>query len=104
LHPPPQQYKGYSELLMTHQVDQRHFISGYAKTSMHEYWAEAVAAFSVKETREILRKFDPAVHQFLTDIVLRPTTMLRVVLHETITALQASLRVGEEYRDDLLEK
>jgi len=69
---------------------------------MHEYWAECVAAFSVKGSREILRQFDPEMHELLARLVVKPQSMLRIVLHETIAALQASLKLGGEYKDDLL--
>jgi hypothetical protein len=102
VHALPPHIAGYSELLRYHQVDNRHFISGYAKSSMHEYWAECVAAFSVKETRRILQEVDPEMHQLLTKLVRHPQGMLRVVLHETIATLQASLRLGGEFDDELL--
>lgn len=103
LHKLPTSY-GEAELLMNHQVESRHFISGYAKTSMHEYFAESVAAFSVLKTRELLREFDASMYKLLADVVLRPASRLRVVLHETLAALQASLRLGGEFSDDLLSK
>jgi hypothetical protein len=102
LHPPPRKYEGENELLTYPQVESRHFISGYAKASRHEYFAESLAAFSVKDSRQVLKQLDPAMHELLTALVLRPESMLRVVLHDTILALQASLRLGGEFDDDIL--
>jgi hypothetical protein len=102
VHALPPHIAGYSEFLRKDQVERRHFVSGYSKSSMHEYWAECVAAFSVKGSREILRQFDPEMHELLARLVVKPQSMLRIVLHETIAALQASLKLGGEYKDDLL--
>ncbi len=103
MHTVPNEYEGVSELLMPQQVGQRCFISGYAKTSMHEYWAECTAAFSVQESREILKQMDPAMYELLHDVVFNPDKMLRPVFLETIVDLQASLRVGGELTDSLLD-
>ena len=37
-HPLPGEYEGLSELLLPQHVPQRVFVSGYARSSMHEYW------------------------------------------------------------------
>jgi hypothetical protein len=104
LHPLPANYSGFSELLEPQQVMQRHFLSGYAKTSVHEFWAECVAAFSVKESREKLKEFDPAISKLLTDLVMDPTSLLRLPLHKSILDIQAGLRLGGEFNNDLLAK
>lgn len=104
VHSVPGLGKASSELLPTPEVEKRHFVSGYAKSSTHEYWAECVAAFSIKATRDILKQYDPQMHKLLTDLVLRPKTLLRVVLHDTIAALQASLRLGGEFDEDILSR
>jgi hypothetical protein len=104
MHPLPPNYNGFAELLEPQQVMIRHFLSGYSRTSMHEYWAECVAAFSIKDSREKLKEMDPAVHSMLEDVVLRPTTMLQLTLHDTIASLQASLRLGGEFDDNLLAR
>lgn len=103
IHPLPAEYEGLSELLTQQQVHERVFVSGYARSSMHEYWAECVAAFSVKDSRDFLRKLDPAVYAVLSDVVLHPDQVIRRVFHDTILDLQSSLRVGGELRDDILE-
>jgi hypothetical protein len=103
-HPYPRGYEGQSELLTPQQVEKRHFISGYARSSMHEYWAEAVAAFSVKASRLALRDLDPGMYHLLRELVTNPEKMMRPVFVETILALQASLRVGGELTDDLLDQ
>jgi hypothetical protein len=79
-------------------------LSGYAKTSVHEFWAECVAAFSVKESREKLKEFDPAISKLLTDLVMDPTSLLRLPLHKSILDIQAGLRLGGEFNNDLLAK
>jgi len=104
LHPLPSSYNGYSELLSPHQVMERHFLSGYGRTSMHEFWAECVAAFSVKESREKLKELEPGIYKLLEDIILSPTTILRRTLHDTILELQASLRLGREFNNDILSR
>jgi hypothetical protein len=102
LHPLPEGYEGFAELLLTHQIEERVFISGYARTSMHEYWAECVAAFSVKESREMLRNMDPAVYQILYDVVFSPEKTLSPLHEQDSLKLQTSLRVGGHLTDDLL--
>lgn len=102
-HPLPSGYEGYAEVLTPQQVHGRIFISGYARTSMHEYWAECVAAFSVKESRKMLKELDPGIYEILRNAVLNPVTMIRPVFRETIVDLQASLKVGGEFSEKMLD-
>jgi len=102
-HPLPGEYEGLSELLLPQQVPQRVFVSGYARSSKHEYWAECVAAFSVPDSRDYLRQTDPAVHEILSDVVLNPEKVLRRVFYDSTLDLQASLRMGGELRADILK-
>lgn len=104
LHPLPEAYEGLSELLLTHQIDERVFVSGYARTSMHEYWAECVAAFSVKESRDVLREMDYPVYQILHDVLFTPEKALSPRYEKDVLRLQTSLRVGGHLTDDLLAK
>lgn len=91
-----------AELLLPQQLEKRHFISGYAKASSFEYWAESLAAFSLKETRVYLKELDPPIYEIMSNLVKNPTAVFSRVLHETIIALQASLRLGGEFTDELL--
>jgi hypothetical protein len=102
LHPLPEVYEGLSELLQPPQVYNRVFISGYARSSKHEYWAECLAAFSVKDGREKLKEIDPAIHQLLCQLVTKPQELIRRVFTDTVLDLQDSLRIGGEMKDDLL--
>ena len=102
LHPLPAVYEGMSELLEPPQVYNRVFISGYSRSSKHEYWAECLAAFSVKDGREKLKEIDPPIYQLLCQLVQSPQDLIRRVFTDTITDLQASLRMGGEMKDDLL--
>lgn len=104
LHPLPEQYEGLSELLLTHQIEERVFISGYSRTSMHEYWAECTAAFSVKESRDMLRAMDPAVYEILHEVLFSPEKTLTPKFEKDALRLQTSLRVGGHFTDDLLDK
>lgn len=104
LNPLPVDYEGKSEILPKEKVQDRIFISGYARTSYHEYWAECVAAFSVKASREVLKKLDPGAYELLCDCIFKPETVLRVNLRDPIMDLQASLRTGGELGPDLLDK
>jgi hypothetical protein len=101
-HPLPAKYNGLAELLEPQQVMSRHFLSGYARASAHEYWAESVAAFSIKDSRQKLKELDPGVYSILEDLVFRPTKVLQITHHNTIASLQASLRLGGELHQDLL--
>jgi len=103
LHPLPSSYEGLSELLKPQEVEERVFISGYSRTSMHEYWAECAAAFSVKESRDVLKKIDKPMYELLEQLVLNPEKMLRPVFVDTILDLQASLRAGGELTSELLD-
>ncbi|MDZ4834349.1 MAG: hypothetical protein SGJ27_11285 [Candidatus Melainabacteria bacterium] len=104
IHPLPHEYGGAAELVSRHQIEKRVFVSGYARSTHHEYWAECAAAFSVKPSREYLKKQDPAVYDILCKIVYEPETVLRPVLVEPIMALQASLRAGGELHENLLNE
>lgn len=103
-HPIPDEYEGQSELLLPQKINDRVFVSGYARSSMHEYWAESTAAFSVKESRDLLKQLDPAMHKLLVDLTFTPETMLRPVFTDAILDLQASLRAGGELTDGLLDE
>jgi hypothetical protein len=102
LHVLPANYESQSELLLPPQFEKRHFISGYAKSSAYEYWAESLAAFSIIQTRVHLKEFDPAIYEILKTLVLSPTKIISRVFHETITTLQASLKLGGELTDEIL--
>ncbi|MGH9549512.1 MAG: hypothetical protein ACRD3W_09055 [Terriglobales bacterium] len=103
VHPLPNGYGGASEMVQKDRVFSRVFISGYARSSMHEYWAEAVAAFSTLEGRKVLKQLDPAVYQILHELVHKPEEILRSVYHDTIRELQASLRLGGEFTENVLD-
>lgn len=102
IHPLPNNYEGASEMLQPSQVYNRVFISGYSRASKHEYWAECLAAFSVKDGREKLKEIDPGVHQLLCQLVTKPQDLIRRVFTDTVIDLQDSLRMGGEMKDDLL--
>ncbi len=101
---PPEDYTGEAELVLQEMVAKRAFISGYARCSFHEYWAECVAAFSIKESRDFLQTHDPQVYEILMDVIFAPEKVLRPVLVEPILTLQASLRVGGEMHDKILDE
>ncbi len=104
IHPLPEEYGGAAELVPQHNIEKRVFVSGYARSTHHEYWAECAAAFSVKASRDYLKVQDPAVYDILCKIVWEPETVLRPVLVEQIMGLQASLRAGGELHDNLLNE
>ncbi|MBX9688416.1 MAG: hypothetical protein K2X27_17030 [Candidatus Obscuribacterales bacterium] len=104
LHPVPEEAETYSELIQPQQVDERIFVSGYARTSWHEYFAECVAAFALKESRDMLKQIDPEIHELLLDVLLKPEKVVSTLLQEGMLNLQASLRVGGELPDDILSK
>ncbi len=101
-HPLPPEYEGLSELLTPQQVPERLFISGYARSSKHEYWAECVAAFSVKDSRDYLKKLDPEIYQILLEVITKPENVMRRVFYDNVLELQSSLRVGGELTANLI--
>ena len=101
-HPLPDEYPGASELLPHEEVMNRLFISGYARSSHHEYWAECVAAYTIKESRRFLERHDPAIYAVLNDVVFNPEKVVQPNLVEWVQHLQAALRVGGEFSDQLL--
>jgi hypothetical protein len=104
VHPLPEGYEAFSELVELHQIEERVFISGYSRTSFHEYWAEAVAAFSVKPSRELLRAMDPGVSEILRQLIFTPEKTLSPKHEQEALKLQSSLTVGGEFTDDFLDK
>lgn len=104
LHPLPEEAETYSELIQPNQVDERIFISGYARTSWHEYFAECVAAFAIKDSRDMLKQCDGEIHELLTEVISKPEKVLSPMLQEGMLNLQTSLRVGGVLPDDLLSK
>jgi len=103
VHPLPNGYPGQAELVQIDRVVSRVFISGYSRSSWHEYWAEGVAAFSTKEGRQALKQLDPAVHEILHAVIFEPQTVLRPVFHDTIMEVQASFRLGGDFHENILE-
>ena len=101
--PLPLDYRGHSELLRREQVERRTFISGYSKASWHEYWAEAVSAFSFRPCRQVLKQYDPAICEVLTEIVLEPQNVLRTVFQDTVLELQANLRSCGVFHERILD-
>jgi hypothetical protein len=95
--PPPHNYDGASELLRPEYLPNRMFISGYAKSSLYEYFAESVAAFSVAHARGVLKQMDPGMHKLLTDVIFQPETAVTGTLCEQVLDLQSSLRMGGEF-------
>lgn len=102
MHPLPQEYDGGAELVKPNQLEERVFISGYARSSMNEYWAESVAAFAVKSSRDLLKDVDPEIYELLSGIINQPEKMLNLNLHDPILTLQTSLRVGQEMPENPL--
>lgn len=101
-HPIPEEAETFSELIQPHQVEERVFVSGYARTSWHEYWAECVAAYAIKESRDTLKQTDPEIYELLTEVVMEPEKVLSPKLQDAMLNLQASLRVGGELPENLL--
>ena len=103
LHPVPEEAGTLSELIEPSQVDERVFVSGYARSSRHEYFAESVAAFAVKESRDALRKIDPEMYVILHDVMLKPEKEMSTLegKRDNILNLQTSLRAGGELTEDL---
>ena len=79
-----------------HEVSKRLFISGYARFSSHEYFAESVAAFSIEESRRYLKEHDPRLYQIIESLFYEPEKVIRPVLKDQLHSLQASLRMGGE--------
>lgn len=106
LHPLPEEAGTASELIQPHQLDERIFVSGYARSSVHEYWAECVAAFAMNESREMLKTIDPELYELLLDVVLEPEKVMSTLegKRENMLNLQTSLRVGGELRGDLFRE
>lgn len=104
LHPLPEEAETYSEIVQPQDVEKRVFISGYARSSWHEYWAECVAAYATKESRLELKKCDPEMHELLTEVIMQPEKVLSPMLQENMLNLQTSLRIGAELPENLLEQ
>lgn len=103
LHPIPDEAGTVSEIVEPHEIEKRTFVSGYARSSWHEYWAECVAAFAVRESRDELRNRDPQIYELLCDVVLQPEKVLSPRLQESMLSLQTSLRAGGELPDEILK-
>jgi hypothetical protein len=101
--PPPPGYEGGSELVRNEYLANRLYISGYAKASVFEYWAESVAAFSLAGSRRLLRELDPGICKILEEVVFSPEKVVRTVLLEPLLNLQASLALAGEFTKKLLD-
>jgi hypothetical protein len=106
LHPVPEDAGTYSELIEPSQVEERVFVSGYARSSKNEYFAECVAAFATKESRDALQKIDPELYEILRDLILYPERVMSTMegKRDNILNLQTSLRVGGEFTEDLFNQ
>jgi hypothetical protein len=102
LYPLPAEYEGKSELLLMQQIPQRIFLSGYGRSSENEYWAEAVAAFSIPESRMQLKEIDLPMFQLIVQLLKEPENMVRPTFADKIMELRTSLKIGGELTSDLL--
>jgi hypothetical protein len=100
--PPPSNYDGAGELCRPENLPNRLFISGYAKSSKEEYWAECVAAFSVPESRNVLRQMDPGICKILTEVIYNSEATMSHVYTDQLMDLQTALKVGGEFTEGML--
>lgn len=70
-------------------LDNRHFVSGYARTSKSEFWAECAAAFSVAESREMLRLVDEEMYYAIHELVLHPENALAGLWRDAVIGARA---------------
>ncbi len=99
LHPLPEVARRSSELVRDAQ-DQRCFISGWARQSWHHYWAESMAAYSVKECREKLRNLDLEIYDVISELIFHPEKLLSPRIIETLEAIQRELREANQFSLD----
>jgi len=106
LHPLPEEAGTVSELIQPHQFEERIFVSGYARSTVHEFWAECVAAFAIKESRDVLKQIDSEIYDLLMEVVLKPERVVSTLegKRENILALQTSLRVGGILTEDVFRE
>jgi hypothetical protein len=94
----------HEELLTPIQVAQRHFISGHARVSTNEYWAECITAFSKKDSRDILSTFDSEIHKALTDLVLYPERYLATPWNQSVIEIRAARGIDSTTIESFLEE
>jgi hypothetical protein len=83
-----------SELVDEKNINTRSFITGRARRSAHEYWAESVAAFSLKKSREELQWLDCDMHACILDFVRHPESYLSPERKLLLAAIRKKRRIN----------
>ncbi len=78
------------------------FAPGTPHKSFHHYWAESLAAFSIKKSREQLQQVDSRIHALLTELVLQPEGKIGGNVKVTLLNSKKELLEADEYVDNLL--
>ncbi len=79
------------------------FGPGMHDDSYHHYWAESLAAFSFKQTRDQLLKSDPKIYAILSDLVMHPESIINSKLREDVLANRKELAEANETASNLLD-
>ncbi|HEY9792642.1 MAG TPA: hypothetical protein V6D22_19735 [Candidatus Obscuribacterales bacterium] len=103
IHPLPDGYDGNAELVTEVQLIERVFLSGYSRSSPEEYFAESLAAFSIKSSREKLKAIDAEIFELMHRLVFEANEMLDSKWHEQIARSQAERKRRQELTDTLLD-
>jgi len=104
VHPLLEGYSGNSELVALEQANERVFITGYSRSEPYEYFAEAVGAFSFKQSREQLKVIDPEIYQFLCDLIHKSEGMFDPTWQDAVSSAQIQQRASGALTDDLLNR
>lgn len=103
IHPVPEGSRVPAEQVPEDKLDERVFITGYARTCPDEYWAESSVAFSFKESRQKLKAIDPEIYQVLSDLIYSPTGRIHPDWQEAVLASQSEQRASGVLTDGLLD-
>ncbi len=79
------------------------FAPGTPHKSWHHYWAESLAAFSIKTSREQLQKIDPKIHALLNELVLQAESKINSNLKEVVLNNRKELLEANEHATNLLD-
>jgi hypothetical protein len=104
LHPAPEGSTLTSEVFAQAQFADSVFVAGYARTSPHEYFAEAVSAFSFKDGRDRLKEVDRDIYQLLVDLIYQPEGMLIPDREKSLLEIRAQIKAGGGLPRDFLNK
>lgn len=87
---------GMPELILPEELEQRHFITAYARLSPWEFFAESFCCFAVRDAHLELRAIDSEVHEHLCELFHSPERVIEMPWKMTLASMRAFHKVDKD--------